>query len=52
MFQRNELPPSSESKSRGKQVFWLYEVLVQWMGEKRANAQALHTDSDNGGRLL
>lgn len=37
---------------RGKQVFWLNEVLVPWMGEKEANAQALHTDSDNGGRLL
>lgn len=37
---------------RGKQVFWLNEVLVPWMGEKGANAQSLHTDSDNGGRLL
>jgi len=37
---------------KGKQVFWLNEVLVPRMGEKGANAQSLHSDSDNGRRLL
>lgn len=37
---------------RGKQMFWLNEVLIPWMGQKGANAQSLHTDLDNGGRLL
>jgi hypothetical protein len=40
----------------GKKVFWLSEqkLLIPRTGEKGANAQSLHTDSnpENGGKLL